>query len=381
MSALYWNPTYYGIDDVTVGPGAFTSSGSTEPFAARVYFPTDYSTLPISIRPGTYRLIVFTHGDRSAPRPDPLCPPDIALDYQRWEAALNMLARCGFVVVSPDVSDVSYSAEQMADRIEATVAWMRRGWRHASSLQLSPVFEASAWMAGPPPPTPPDPLADDPRVAPERTPEPNDWRGRFRADVALIGVPTATALVGHSYGAKAGCIVIGRGNVQIRAFASIAGTFDDNNVSFLVASGIPTLLMAGNEDHETLSYLNGLWASLSAPKHQAVLQGIGHWDWFGPGEGIQPCSPDAERPKCPIAWQTASELLLGFMTRHLDGYPFPPHLIGAPGQRPPLLPWYDSSGRCALTVRWEDPAGGGDGSHCVAGQQVFGNWSTPHPWA
>jgi hypothetical protein len=131
-------------------------------------------------------------------------------------------------------------------------------------------------------------------------------------------------------------------------------------------------------DLQNASYLTGLWNSLAAPKHQALLQGIGHWDWFGRTSGIQPCDNSTPRPDCPVGWLTAAELVLTFMTKHLNNrWQLPSHLLGPSGERTPLLPYYQEGGRCALKVRWNDPLASGD----EIGDATFGNWDDSfEPW-
>ena len=207
------------------------------------------------------------------------------------------------------------------------------------------------------------------------------WGGRGVDSGRPILKPTGTALVGHSWGARACIVAVKRGRVSADAFASIAGSFDDSESPAAASSaGVPSLLIAGDEDHQAFSYLGALWQLIEPPVHQAALQGIGHWDWFG-GYGIRPCDPDAPRPKCIAAWMAASELVLGLLVRYLDNRPLPPHLMGPAGTRPPLLHWFDTRKRCAMVVRWNDPSGGGDGAHCVVGHQMFGNWDgSGPPW-
>lgn len=56
MGDLYYEPTMYGIEDVTIGNGG-------DAFGARVYYPSDDGTVfDVAIRPGTYPLVAFAHG-------------------------------------------------------------------------------------------------------------------------------------------------------------------------------------------------------------------------------------------------------------------------------------------------------------------------------
>jgi len=121
-----------------------------------------------------------------------------------------------------------------------------------------------------------------------------------------------------------------------------------------------------------LIHLVDYWPHLAAPKHQAALKGLEHWDWFGAQGGIQPCDPNAKGPLCPVGWLTAAELLLTFMTKYLRKQWYrPAHLIGPSGNRTPLLPYYEQGMRCGLQVRWDDPLVRSPGAK--VGERTFGS--------
>jgi hypothetical protein len=125
--------------------------------------------------------------------------------------------------------------------------------------------------------------------------------------------------------------------------------------------------------------LAGFWPGLGAPKHQALLMGIGHWDWFSNTSGLHPCDPNVERPSCGVGWLTAAELLLTFMEKHLlNQWMLPSHLVGPSGTRTALLPYYQNTQRCGLRVRWDDPLPPGPS----VGSATFGHWLEPsdYPW-
>jgi len=128
----------YGIEDVAI-------AGAAGSFPARVYFPTDVDySQPAVMRPGKYDLVVFAHGARGPGTPGAgLCPEDWSNDYQLWEEPLHLLARCGFVVVAPELSSVHVRLEPSVERIGATVAWMRRNWSQASSLWQEDLLDAT----------------------------------------------------------------------------------------------------------------------------------------------------------------------------------------------------------------------------------------------
>jgi pimeloyl-ACP methyl ester carboxylesterase len=230
-------------------------------------------------------------------------------------------------------------------------------------------------LAAPPPPQPMHHKAaeDARRVA-------GLGRGFGFQDQIPLGPPTVLGVVGHSWGARAAARVAVRGTVEVTAITSISGSWDENAaIGAFIDAAKPTLMIAGTEDFLNASYLQALWSALAIPKHQAMLQGIGHWDWFGHPGSIHPCNPSAPRPACPVAWQTASELVLAFMTKYLLNHWWrPPYLLGSPGGRPPFLNWYDTNGPCALKVRWNDPTA--SGAQGQIGEITLGHWTAPSTW-
>lgn len=372
MADLYYTPVHYGIHDLT-------ATGNTGSFGLRVYYPSDEESVDnAAIRPDDYPLIVFSHGDRISERD--LCPPDRTEDYKQWGAVLHLLARCGFVVAVPAVHDVVSSSETAVARVEDTVRWMRGQWVGNATLHYLPVFtDAISTLRGGPASAQGEggdlPGATVYPFQPIRPGFPG-----FPRPPIFLGPPTPLALVGHSWGARACARAAVGGQVVATALAAVAGTWDENAaIDALVSANLPTLLMAGTGDFLNFSTLLALWPSLSRPKHQAALQGLEHWDWFGPMGGIQPCNPATNRTVCPAGWQIASELLLGFMTKYVRGHWWrPPYLLGSPGQRPPLLPWFEGPVGCALKVRWEDLTY--TGSLGNPGEVTSGVWDEASPW-
>jgi dienelactone hydrolase len=361
MANLYYSPVFLGIQDSVI-------EADTGSFEVRVFYPSERPfTGEVIVRSGTYPLVIFAHGDRTTrAQQSQLCPADVTEDYKRWNRVLRLLARCGLVVAAPAVHDVLNDSEITAARLEETVKWMRTQWIGKETLYGPDVFD------------------DDRDLLSEQTKHaectgsqatrfgPNDPPGHHP------GLPTALGLVGHSWGARACARVAVRGQVQVRALASIAGTWDANDaISALIDSNAPTLLVCGTQDIDTFSYLPGLWPSLVSPKHQAALQGLDHWDWFGPNGAIKPCDANADTPACPIGWHVASELLLGFMTKYLvRDTSLPPYLIGSAGERPALLDHFDST-NCALKVRWDDPLA--SEPEPTTGEKTFGQWTGAGP--
>jgi Chlorophyllase len=364
---LYLDPVSYGIDDVTL-----PDSGT----AARVYFPTEgHLVFKAPVRRGTYPLVIFVHGHRQAfAADDVLCPPDVSQDYKAWSAILHLLARCGFVVVSPDVHATLSPPEHAVDVVEEAVRWIHHGWRGNRVLWRPAVFI--------------DPDRHGQRAAAsgkEAAGESTGASSTDRLDVTAYGIErlgegigvdplppggmtTPVGLAAHSWGARASVLVQARHTIRVSALASVAGSFDSNEaIQALIDASYPTLMIAGTADSEGASYLPPLWQILRPPKHQALLEGLGHWDWFGSDGAIRYCDPDAAMPSCRIGWLLAAELLLTFMTRYLkhEGS-LPLNLLGPSGNRVPVRPFLvEGVGPCGLAVRWD--AGGS-----VVGERTFG---------
>ena len=377
--SYYYSPVMYGINDVTIPDG-------DSAFEARIYYPSEeVEVRDVPILTGTYPLVAFAHGDRRSERD--LCPADLTEDYKRWGAVLHLLARCGFVVISPAVDDVINDSTASAIRIEKAVAWIRSSWPKRSVLHLpllvymDPDVIAASLK---------EPAETEQAKSAGATQEP---ASRFdRAALARLGVgvgpdvlapmgpPTALGVAGHSWGARAAARVAARGQVEVEAIGSVAGSWDeDASIRAFIDAQLPTVMIVGSDDFLNASYLAGMWNSLAIPKHQAMLQGLGHWDWLSDFGGIEPCNPETPRPGCRVGWQTASELLLGFMTKYLyNNWWRPPWLLGSAGGRPPLIHWYSQTGPCAIKIRWNDPTY--TGSRGSVGDVTLGNWTAPSSW-
>jgi hypothetical protein len=359
-SSLYLNPVFYGIQDVTLPAER----------AARVMYPSDEGGVFGSpVRPGTYPLVVFVHGSRMAS--DGLCPEDLTQDYKAWGSVLHLLARCGFVVVAPDVQSVLRDTLTTADVIEEAIQWMHFQWEDRAVLWRPSVFvDPDRYLE--------HAIATDVEAGDVSAFHIASLGVGIGVDpVAAYGMTTPVGLAGHSWGARACAIVAARGE-RVGAVASIAGSWDDNDALTAFYSVRPTLMIAGLRDGMNAGSLAGFWDGLGAPKHQALLSGLGHWDWFSRTSGLHPCDEDVERPACGVGWLTASELLLTFMTKYLlNQWMLPSHLLGPSGTRTELLPYYQNTPRCGLRVRWDDPLSPGSN----VGDATFGNWpASAYPW-
>ena len=362
--SLYYSPVLYGINDVIIPE----TGGGT--FAARIYYPSEQVEVrDVAVREGIYPLIAFAHGDRTS-EPQ-LCPANRSEDYKKWGAVLHLLARCGFVVVVPAVHDVISDSERAAIRLETAIDWARSSWSHRRVLHQPPVFYL-------------DPDVMTAQATNAKQGSYSTGRGSFVLGAgvgfevgAFLGPPTNLGVAGHSWGARAAARVAARKKVAVKTIASIAGSWDENAaIQAITGARVPTLMVAGTDDFLNASYLAGLWNSLAIPKHQAALQGIGHWDWFGPFGGIHPCNDQTPRPLCSVGWQAVSELMLGFSTKYLyNNWWRPPYLLGSAGSRPPILGSFDTDGPCALKVRWHDPTTAG-----AVGDVTLGPWTAHNPW-
>jgi hypothetical protein len=213
--------------------------------------------------------------------------------------------------VVPALHNVASSSESSATRLEAAITWIRRDWDHRAVLSRPNGFVGSDQFRE----------AAIGRVNPRSiarlgVKHLDHGVGVVTDAVEIPTMATTLGLVGHTCGARACALVSGRGQVRVRALAAIAGMWDESDaVNALIDAKDPTLLVAGSAELPSLIYRRALWTSLPVPKHQAAWQSLGHSDWFGRQGGIQFCDPKAVRAQCPVRWLTASELLVGFMTR------------------------------------------------------------------
>jgi hypothetical protein len=395
MADLYEDPTLYGIEDVTVPSDELGGSS----FPMRIYYPSDQGGVhSVAIRPGTYPLVAFAHGDRAGggtdgdsllTGPEPGCPSDVTQDYQRWSAVLHLLARCGIVVVSPRLDDIISSSEGSAARLEEAIRWVRFEWANRTVLWGREKF------------LDPD-VAEVRSMSLQGSPDRPGLRELGVRDIGegvgirippigpggvVFGTPTNLGVAGHSWGARAAARVAGRGVVSVRAIASISGSWDENEaISAFIGARRPTLMTAGTGEPGNLSYLPSLYPQLVRPKHQAAFQGAGHWDYFGEDGAIQFCDPRNAGRCVSRVWSTASEILTGFFTKYLRNqwWNVPPTLLGDRFHFQPWgggFPdsWFDwTEFTCGPRVRWEDPLA--RAPWATVGEDRFGFWSGQEPW-
>jgi hypothetical protein len=304
------NPGFYGVRDYTVGNGPIVAlprigdgdrSRITYPwippifdegFRLRVFFPSwDGAVWSAPIAEGSYPLVVFLHGQRDAG--DGMCPEDTSNDYQRWWAALQLLARTGVIVACPDLSDVIGSDPSTAlPRLNETIAFMRGAWEFSSS------------------------------------------------------VSSALGLAGHSWGANAAINAAASGDYGAQAYASIAVTRENNYGADYRALSVPTLLIAGMDDLLGGPLRQPDFDLGPTPRYQVALAGISHFGWFARTE-LWRC--DGSREDCTSGAWIISEMLASFFARHVGGdSAVVPYLLETPVDRTDLSSL--DGGPCAAKV-------------------------------
>jgi pimeloyl-ACP methyl ester carboxylesterase len=301
-------PVFYGIRDYAAG-----ISGA--PTACRVFFPSldgAPATAPLLDGCGKYPLIVFVHG-QCATNSD---------HYKLWQLSPAGLARSGYVVVVPDVPDISAggypwdSPSAALQTVTDVLTWMRNGWPHASCLR--------------PPPH--------------------------------------TGVVGHSYGGLVGARLAADPSAAVSAYASLSAVWHawpQSPASPLTALTMPKLLIRGTGISEVSTGYS--WAQVSMPKHSVSFDNAEHWDYVAAGQA--PCEND--RGPCGLVKVRTMDLLVTFFGKYLPpehapqlGASIPSSLIANPlslnteqqffaGGH--LTSMSSSTSGCAFTTRWERP--------------------------
>jgi hypothetical protein len=323
-----FSPVPFGMQDARV-PNA-NGVGS---FQARIYYPSRGGGIGAPIINGAFPLVAFIHGNRNSS--DGLCPENTTQDYTLWGAVLQHLAKCGIVVIAVDVHMDLFDPDNAARRAERAIDWMYETWTSRSVLD--------------------------------------------RSDVLVGGEPKARiGLLGHSWGARV-CARIVRTR-SIAAVGFIAGTWDETqSTTDIQQARVAKLFVAGPEDEVNAALSNNQPFQTSVgPKHQAAIQGAGHWAY----SEIGPC-PGGESPACGDAALIASELALGFFYKYLyDYWLSTPYLLAEPyvtrySDRPGPADWFPAGSGCAVKVRWDDPRPGSMFGR--TGVVTLGPWTTDAP--
>jgi len=251
-------PVFYGVKDYAP-PDA--------PGICRVFYPTLDGAVydaPILRGCGRYPLIAMLHGH---------CDQDLDANgqhvhYKKWIELPASLARSGYVVVVPHLPNITSGhppSGVMNDVALVTdiLNWMRNGWEHDDELMPRP----------------------------------------------------ATGIVGHSYGALLGGSLAQSAQLEISAFVSLAGVWTEwQPPPYPIASlTIPMLFTWGStQDYENLD-LGGLWGTVHPPKHRAVFDGAGHWDYFPAGR----TACEVSRGPCNGITMLTADLVATFFGKYL----------------------------------------------------------------
>jgi hypothetical protein len=103
----------------------------------------------------------------------------------------------------------------------------------------------------------------------------------------------------------------------VAAFASLSGK-EINEIGQtlkMLPGSLPKLFMWGSDQGSDFltSPAPEDWDAMSSPKHSAILNDIGHWDYLPPG--LSAC--ESPRGPCGLTPQLAAELLMMFFGRYL----------------------------------------------------------------
>lgn len=298
------HPMFWGFQDLDVANGA--------PGPLRVFYPT-YDGSPQGARILKlclirYPVVLFLHGQPPCPDPN---------YFKRWHILGMVLARSGYVVVMP-----KHGAELPQEGTPGVAValnaldWVRSSWEHEN------------WVDN---------------------------------DV------TATAIVGHSFGALLAARVR-QARPTIGAFVGLSGVWTEVNdtIPLLQSIAAPSFFMwatlAGpaSESMDT----GGLWQAVPFGKWAAHFPGL-HFDYISPFTG---CS--FPRGNCNLIELVSAELVALFVSSQVpvktSRAPIPPSLIPPAVTLTPKQEFFagghlngigliESREGCGIDLRWEDP--------------------------
>jgi pimeloyl-ACP methyl ester carboxylesterase len=244
-------PVFYGARDLGPGDGA--------PGPCRIFLPSlDGAVFDAPILAGCarYPLILFCPGHCAEPE-----------HYKKWFEIPATLARSGYVVVVPELPQVSggthpSGADADLALLGAFETWMRTSWEHRAVLM----------------------------------PEP------------------ATGVAGHSFGA----LLAGRyaATARVSAYASLSGVWQDwpDSNAPIKTLRIPKFFTWGDPLLDLFTEINApSWAALPINKHRAVFPGAAHWDYLPIGRTI--CAN--ARGDCSLVGTVSRDLLATFFGKYL----------------------------------------------------------------
>jgi pimeloyl-ACP methyl ester carboxylesterase len=291
--AIGWQPSvfapvFYGYRDHTVelplrpevlrGAVAIDRPG-TEQLASitarlRIFYPSldgSPEDAPLLRDCGRYPLVLFAHGHCGE-----------ADHFEKWFELPATLARCGNIVLVPDLPRTNGGTspsqnDAEVDLLRRLVGWARVEWEHGDTLL-------------------PDP---------------------------------ATGLAGHSFGAGLTGRLVVEGAMPVQAHASLSGTYP----SELMSRSLPKLLTWGTGGEDLLVPIEDWQTRLATPAHVVEIHGAGHWDYLPQGRST--CT--GQRGECTLVPALAADLVALFFARYM-----PPErwANGRPSWLPPWFPWF-----------------------------------------
>lgn len=330
-----FTPVFYGHRDHTVrlpivpdvvaaalhrpGPRA-ELPGITARF--RVFYPSvdgSPADAPLLRNCGRYPLVVFAHGHCGE-----------ADHFQKWFEVPATLARCGNVVVVPELPATNGGTSPSQNDVEVDLLRRLIRWARSDSEYA-------------------DVLLPDP----------------------------ATGLAGHSFGAGLTGRLIVENLVPVAGHVSLSGTYP----SALGSRSLPKLLTWGTGGEDLLVPIEDWQDRLAVPAHVVEIHGAGHWDYLPPGRST--CT--GRRGECTLVPSLAADIVALFFARYMppekwtdvgtSWLPLPWFRVARSLQPPPLLltteqrffagghlaAWrlLDDRSECGLTLNWKTAQGSG----------------------
>jgi hypothetical protein len=330
-----FTPVFYGHSDHTVRlplvPDVVAASlarprpGAELPGVTarlRVFYPSvdgSPTDAPLLRNCGRYPLVVFAHGHCGE-----------ADHFQKWFEVPATLARCGNVVLVPELPATNGGTspsqnDAEVDLLGRLIRWARTDSEYADVLMPHP----------------------------------------------------ATGLAGHSFGAGLTGRLIVENLVAVKGHASLSGTYP----TALESRGIPKFLTWGTGVEDLLVPIVDWQDRLAAPAHVVEVHGAGHWDYLPQGRST--CT--GQRGECALVPALVADVVALFFARHmppekwadagLSWLPLPWFRVHRSLQPPPLLltteqrffagghfaAWrlLNDRSECGLTLNWKTAQGSG----------------------
>ncbi len=273
---------------------------------------------PLLSHCGRYPLVLFAHGQCGEPD-----------HFQKWFEVAATLARCGNVVLVPELPETNRGTSPSQNDVEVQLLRRLIRWARADS----------------------------------------DYAGVLLPD-------PATGLAGHSFGAALTGRLVVENLVQVTAHASLSGTYP----SALQPRTIPKLATWGTGMEDVLVPIEEWQDRLAAPAHVVEIHDAGHWDYLPQGRSTCTGQPG----DCTLVPALAADVVALFFGRYLpperwadvsSWIPLPWFRISRSLQPPPLLltteqrffagghfsAWrlLDERSECGLTLNWKTPGSSG----------------------